>query len=107
LIHGAVRDAKYKLRPDELALMGCPAKQAGGLFGAPTGIEAVEEIVKETEKDSSAPGRVVIAGILAKDSVPYAPNYDSGSTNPCALKRSTGWARRKPCKKFRPAPGPK
>jgi hypothetical protein len=79
------------------------AKEAAGLLGpAPTGIEAVEEIVKETKKDSGAPGHVVVAGILAKDSVPYALNLlewalgdDSGSTNPCASKRSTGWARRR------------
>jgi hypothetical protein len=111
-IHGALRDAKYRVSPSELALMG--AKEAAGLFGpASMGIGAIEEILKETKKDSSAPGRVVIAGILAKDSVPSALNLlewalgdDSVSTNPCTPKRSTGWAEGKPCKKFRPAPAP-
>ncbi len=70
-LHGAIRDAKRKLSPGGLALMG--AKEAAGLLGPGSmAITAVEEVVKETKKDSGAPGRTVVAGILAKDPDPYA-----------------------------------
>ena len=70
-MHSALRDAKRKLRPTQLALMG--AKEAAGVFGpASMGIDAVEEVMKESKKDSGAPGRTIAAGILAKDPDPYA-----------------------------------
>jgi HEAT repeat protein len=70
-MHSAMRDAKRRLRPAQLALMG--AKEAAGVFGpASMGIDAVEEVMKESKKDSGAPGRTVAAGILAKDPDPYA-----------------------------------
>ncbi|MCU1334996.1 MAG: lyase domain protein repeat-containing protein [Bryobacterales bacterium] len=69
-LQGALRNAKHRLRPSELALTG--AKEAAGLFGpASMGIEAAQEIVKATKEGSGAPGRVVVAEILAKDSDPY------------------------------------
>jgi HEAT repeat protein len=70
-LEGALRHAKRKLRPGELALMG--AKEAAGLFGPGSmGISAVEEVIKDNKKNGGAPGRVVAAGILAKDQDPYA-----------------------------------
>jgi hypothetical protein len=70
-LHSALRDAKHKLRPSQLALMG--AREAAGVLGpASIGIDAVEEAVKENKKSSGAPGRAVAAGVLAKDSDPYA-----------------------------------
>jgi HEAT repeat protein len=70
-MRGAMREVKRKLRPAQLALMG--AKEAAGVFGpASMGIGAIEEVMKESKKDSGAPGRTVAAGILAKDPDPYA-----------------------------------
>jgi HEAT repeat protein len=70
-LQSALRDAKHKLRPSQLALMG--AKEAAGLLGpAAIGIDAVEEAVKENKKNGGAPGRAVAADVLAKDSDPYA-----------------------------------
>ena len=70
-LHSALRDAKHKLRPSQLALMG--ANEAAGFLGpGAIGIEAVEEALKEGKKNSGAPGRAVAAGVLAKDSDPYA-----------------------------------
>jgi HEAT repeat protein len=70
-MRGAMREVKRKLRPAQLALMG--AKEAAGVFGpASMGIDAIEEVMKESKKDSGAPGRTVAAGILAKDPDPYA-----------------------------------
>jgi HEAT repeat protein len=70
-MRGAIREAKQRLGPTQLALMG--AEEAAGTFGpASMGIEAVKEAVKEAKKDSGSPGRTVAAGILAKDPDPYA-----------------------------------
>jgi len=70
-IHIAVREAKKKLRPGDLALMG--AKEAAGLLGpASIGIDVVAEGIKDNKKGSGAPGRAVVAGILAKDPDPDA-----------------------------------
>jgi HEAT repeat protein len=70
-LQSAKREAKRKLRPAELALMG--TKEAAGLLGpASIGVTAIEEAVKESKKDSGAPGRVIAAGMLAKDPDPYA-----------------------------------
>jgi HEAT repeat protein len=71
MMRGAMREAKRKLRPAQLALMG--AQEAAGTFGpASMGIQAVEEAMKDVKKDSGAPGRTVAAEILAKDPDPYA-----------------------------------
>jgi HEAT repeat protein len=71
-LHGAVKDAKKKLGPGQLALMG--AKEATGAMLGPAslGITAVQEAVKTAKKDTGAGGRSVTAEVLAKDSDPYA-----------------------------------
>ena len=71
-LHGAVMDAKRKLRPGELTLMG--AKEAAGAMLGPAslGISAVQEAIKTSKKDTGAGGRTVAAEVLAKDSDPYA-----------------------------------
>ncbi len=70
-LHTAMRDAKKRLRPPQLAMMG--VREAAGVLGpASIGVEAVQEALKESKKDSAVPGRVVAAEILAKDSDPYA-----------------------------------
>jgi HEAT repeat protein len=71
-LHRAIRDAKKKLTPAQIALMG--AKEAtGAMFGpASFGITAIQEGVKLAKKDSGAPGRTVAAEVLAKDPDPYA-----------------------------------
>ena len=58
-MRGGMRDAKPRLRPTQLALMG--AKEAAGLRGpASMGVDAVEEVTKEAKKeakkDSGSPG---------------------------------------------------
>jgi hypothetical protein len=48
-MRGAMRDAKRRLRPTQLALMG--AKEAAGPFGpASMGLDAVQEVMKEAKK---------------------------------------------------------
>ena len=70
-MQSALRDAKHKLRPSQLALMG--AKEAAGMLGpASMGIDAIQEALTENKKNNGAPGRVVAAGVLAKDPDPYA-----------------------------------
>jgi HEAT repeat protein len=71
-LKGALRDAKHKLRPAQLVMMG--VKEASGALLGPAsiGVVAAEEAVKETRKDAGAPGRVIAAGILAKDPGDYA-----------------------------------
>jgi HEAT repeat protein len=65
------REAKKKLRPEELALMG--VKEAGMVLGPGSiGITAAEESLKAAKKGGGAPGRIVAAEILAKDPEPYA-----------------------------------
>lgn len=71
LVHGAVRDAKRKLHsPSQVALMG--VKEATGAFLGPAslGVTMAQQAIKL--KDTSAPGRIAAAEILAKDSDPYA-----------------------------------
>ncbi len=94
-LHSAIRDAKRRLRPSQLALMG--AKEAAGLFGpGAMGIDAIQEVVRETKKDGGAPGRTVAAGVLGKDSDPYALILlewalgDSSSTVRVAVARALG-----------------
>jgi HEAT repeat protein len=68
-VQGAVRDAKKKLhKPSELAVMG--AKEATGQFLGPASLGI--KIAQQAMKDGGAPGRVAAAGMLAKDSDPYA-----------------------------------
>ena len=70
-LNGAIRDAKKKLKPAQLAFMG--VKEAAGVLG-PAGslsVLAVREAMKEA-KDSGVPGRSVAAEVLGKDSDPYA-----------------------------------
>jgi HEAT repeat protein len=68
-VEGALRNAKHRLSPGQLAVMG--AKEAAGMFGpAAIGIDALQEIVKDVKKSSGAAGRVVVAGMLAKDRDP-------------------------------------
>jgi hypothetical protein len=71
-LHGVVKDAKKKLGPGQLALMG--AKEATGVMFGPAslGITAVQEAVKTAKKDGGAGGRSVAAEVLAQDSDPYA-----------------------------------
>jgi hypothetical protein len=71
-LHGVVKDAKKKLAPGQLALMG--AKEATGVMFGPAslGITAVQEAVKTARKDGGAGGRSVAAEVLAQDSDPYA-----------------------------------
>lgn len=71
-LHGAIADGKKKLTPTQITLMG--AKDAvGAVFGpAGLGIDAIQEAVKTAKKDTGAPGRIVAAQILSKDSDPYA-----------------------------------
>lgn len=71
-LHGAMRDAKKKLTPGQMALMGVK-ETSGALLGpASIGVTAIEAAMKETKKDAGAPGRVEAAGVLAKDQDPYA-----------------------------------
>jgi HEAT repeat protein len=70
----ALKDAKKRLKPDQLALMG--VSEAAGVLG-PAGIavQAVKEALKEAKGTSSGiPGRALAAEVLGKDSDPYALN---------------------------------
>ena len=71
-MHGALKDAKKRLAPGRLALMG--VNESSGAFLGPASIAviAVEEAFKETRKDSGAGGRSLAAEILSKDSDPYS-----------------------------------
>src|SRR3984893_9929064 len=70
-LHGVVKDAKKKLGPGQLALMG--AKEATGVMFGPAslGITAVQEAVKTAKKDGGAGGRSVAAEVLIQGSKPY------------------------------------
>jgi HEAT repeat protein len=72
MLHSAMKEAKHRLRPSQLALMG--VKEASGVFLGPASmsIDAVQEAMKEAKKDSAAPGRAAAAAILGKDSDPYS-----------------------------------
>jgi HEAT repeat protein len=68
----AMKDAKKRLKPDQLALMGL--SEVSGMLG-PAGIavEAATEAVKELKGTASGiPGRALAAEVLGKDSDPYA-----------------------------------
>jgi HEAT repeat protein len=68
----AMKDAKKRLKPDQLALMG--VSEAAALLG-PAGIavQAAREAIKEAKGVSSGiPGRALAAEVLGKDSDPYA-----------------------------------
>jgi hypothetical protein len=71
-MHSMMKEAKHRLSPSQLALMG--AKEGAGIFFGPAGsaIDAVQEAMKENKKDSGAPGRAAAAAILAKDPDPYS-----------------------------------
>ncbi len=72
MLQTAIKDAKHKLRPSELAFMG--VKEASGVFLGPASVsvDAVHEAMKEVKKDSASPGRAAAAAILAKDPDPYS-----------------------------------
>jgi hypothetical protein len=66
---GLLRNVKHRLTPEQLAIMG--AKEAAGVFGPGAFVvDALQEVVKGAKKSSGAAGRVVVAGILAKDPDP-------------------------------------
>ncbi|MGH9647089.1 MAG: HEAT repeat domain-containing protein [Bryobacteraceae bacterium] len=68
-VKGAVRNAKHKLSSGELAVMG--AKEAAGVFGPGAFVvDILQETVKNVKQSGGAAGRVVVAGILAKDADP-------------------------------------
>ena len=71
-LQGAAGEAKKKLAPGQLTLMG--AEEAAGVVFAPAsmGIMAVREAVKTAKNDAGAGGRSISAEVLAKDSDPYA-----------------------------------
>lgn len=94
-IEGALRNAKRRLSPDKLALMG--AKEAAGLLGpASIGVEIAAELVKEAKKSSGAAGRVVVAEIIAKDPDPNSVSLlewalrDDSSTVRAAVAEALG-----------------
>jgi HEAT repeat protein len=67
-----MKDAKKRLKPDQLALMG--VSEISGILG-PAGIavEAATEAMKEAKGVSGGiPGRALAAEVLGKDSDPYA-----------------------------------
>jgi HEAT repeat protein len=67
----AMKDAKKRLKPDQLVLMG--VSEAAGILGpAGIGITAVTEAMKEVKGLSGIPGRAQAAEVLGKDSDPYA-----------------------------------
>ena len=71
-LHGAVKDAKKKLTPGQMTLMGTK-EAAGAMLGpASLGITAVQEAIKTAKKDTGAGGRSIAAEVLAKDPDPYA-----------------------------------
>jgi len=64
-----LRNVKHRLTPEQLAIMG--AKEAAGILGPGAFVvDALQEVVKGAKKSSGASGRVVVAGILAKDPDP-------------------------------------
>ena len=67
-----MKDAKKRLKPDQLALMG--VSEISGMLGpAGIGLEAVTEAMKEVKAASAGiPGRAIAAEVLGKDSDPYA-----------------------------------
>ncbi len=68
----AMKNAKKRLRPDQLALMG--VSEAAGPFLGPgaLAIDAVREALKDVKGNSGIPGRAIAAEVLGKDSDAYA-----------------------------------
>ena len=68
----AMKNAKKRLKPDQLALMG--VSEAAGPFLGPgaIAIDAVREALKDTKTSTGVPGRAIAAEILGADSDPYA-----------------------------------
>jgi HEAT repeat protein len=68
----AMKDAKKRLKPDQLALMG--VSEVSGILGpAGIAIQAATEAMKEAKGVSGGiPGRALAAEVLGKDSDPYA-----------------------------------
>jgi HEAT repeat protein len=94
-VEGALRNAKHRLSPGQLALMG--AKEAAGLFGpAAIGVDVVAEVVKDLKKSSGAAGRVVVAEVIAKDPDPNSVSLlewalrDDSSTVRAAVAEALG-----------------
>jgi HEAT repeat protein len=94
-LEGALRRAKRRLSPGQLAVVG--AKEAAGIFGpASIGVEVVAELVKEAKKSSGAAGRVVVAEIIAKDPDPNSVSLlewalrDDSSTVRAAVAEALG-----------------
>lgn len=71
-LHSAVNDAKKKLGPGQLALVGAKDATDAVFPPASLGITAVQEAIKTAKKDTGAEGRRISAEVLAKDSDPYA-----------------------------------
>jgi HEAT repeat protein len=68
-VKDAIRKAKHKMHtPSQLALMGF--KEATGQFLGPASMSI--NVAQQVMKDGGAPGRTAAAGILGKDSDPYA-----------------------------------
>jgi HEAT repeat protein len=67
-----MKDAKKRLKPDQLALMG--VSEVSGILGpAGIAIQAATEAMKEAKGVSGGiPGRALAAEVLGKDSDPYA-----------------------------------
>jgi hypothetical protein len=67
-----MKDAKKRLKPDQLALMG--VSEVSGILGpAGIAIQAATEAMKEAKGASGGiPGRALAAEVLGKDSDPYA-----------------------------------
>ena len=94
-VEGALRNAKHRLSPEKLALMG--AKEAAGMLGpASIGVEIAAELVKEAKKSSGAAGRVVVAEVIAKDPDPNSVSLlewalrDDSSTVRAAVAKALG-----------------
>jgi HEAT repeat protein len=68
----AMKDAKKRLKPDQLALMG--VSEVSGILGpAGIAIQAATQAMKEAKGVSGGiPGRALAAEVLGKDSDPYA-----------------------------------
>lgn len=71
-LQGAMRTAKKKLTPGQMALMGVNETGRTMLGPASIVVTAAEEATKEVKKDAAAAGRSISAEVLAKDSDPYA-----------------------------------
>lgn len=71
-LHGAIRSAKKKMTPGQLALMG--VKEGSGTFLGPASISvtAIQEAIKEKKTDAGAAGRSIAAELLSKDTDPYS-----------------------------------